>query len=562
MASDESGSAEEELFPILDAYLNGLHQQGPLDRNSIVAAHPELARVLDCLDALDSLAPRPSELRSGLHGEHGADHTPGPSAAKLRLGQDDQDRASTDAIDFGKYELLGEIGRGGMGVVFKARQKDLDRTVALKMIQASHLASREQVRRFLAEARAAARLQHPHIVRIFEAGQLHDQHYFAMEYVAGASLAERLKEGPLPADDAARCVSAVAQAVDHLHRQGIVHRDLKPSNILLDGNGRPYVTDFGLAKMFGPDSATTHSGAIMGTPSYMSPEQAAGKTSQVGPLSDVYSLGGILYELLTGRPAFREDTPLDTLVQVLEAEPPPPRRLNPAIPRALESICLRCLERSPEQRYPSAAALAEDLDRYLAGEEVEGLPSGVSRRLLRWARREPALASHLAGLAAFFGIEMANYHVAGVVDVAFHRKMIAVLAVWVLASVLLQRLLRRPALANLARFVWAGTDVVLLTVALLIADGVASPMVIGFPLLIAGSGLWFRERLVWFVTAASLLSYGVLIVESYGRPPESQRLYYHHLIFCAALALIGVAVAFQVHRVRALSRYYEHRPLL
>ena len=226
--------------------------------------------------------------------------------------------------DFGPYELLEEVGRGGMGVVFKARQKGLDRIVAIKMILGSHLANEDQVARFYAEAHAAARLQDPRIVAIHDVGEIGGQHYFAMEYIAGPSLAALLTAGPIDPERAAHLLIEVSRAMGRLHALGIVHRDLKPSNILLDEAGRPSISDFGLAKMLSADGPSTRTGAIIGTPSYMAPEQAAGRGEAVGPLSDVYSLGAILYELLSGRPPFDEPSPLDTLVQVLEREPDPP----------------------------------------------------------------------------------------------------------------------------------------------------------------------------------------------------------------------------------------------
>ena len=242
----------------------------------------------DCLEVLEDMAPLPV-------GEDGPDEE---IAAAWQASQGELPR------DFGAYELLREIGRGGMGVVYKARQKDLDRPVALKMILASHLASPEHIRRFQSEARAAARLRHSHIVPIHEVGQLAGQHYFTMEYIEGESLAERIARGPVHVQTAVRLLGAVARAVEHLHQQGIVHRDLKPSNILLDGEGEPYVTDFGLAKIFVPGAEMTATGVIAGTPSYMAPEQASGHGVEVGPAADVYSLGAILYELLTGQPPF------------------------------------------------------------------------------------------------------------------------------------------------------------------------------------------------------------------------------------------------------------------
>jgi hypothetical protein len=230
-------------------------------------------------------------------------------------------------------------------------------------------------------------LQHPNIVAVHEVGQVDGQYFFSMEYIAGPSLAQKLAPGPLPSRAAARYVCTTARAVHHAHQHGILHRDLKPSNILLDGEDEPHVTDFGLAKKLGGGPGQTRSGAIMGTPSYMAPEQAAGKVKELGPACDVYGLGAVLYELLTGRPPFRSETQLDTLVQVLEREPVPPRLLNPKVDRDLEIICLKCLEKNPRHRYASADDLADDLDRYLKGEAIAARSFNVFDRLLNTLER-------------------------------------------------------------------------------------------------------------------------------------------------------------------------------
>src|SRR5262245_5550388 len=309
---------------------------------------------------------------------------------------------------FGDYELLQEIARGGMGVVYKARQLSLNRVVALKMMLPSLLASATEVRRFSAEAEAAANLQHPNIVAIHEVGEHDVRIYFSMDYVEGQSLAALVREHPLPAETAARHVKIAAEAIHYAHRQGFLHRDLKPSNILIDEANQPRITDFGLAKRMDGASRLTITGAVLGTPSYMSPEQAAGKSDQVGPASEVYSLGSILYELLTGRPPFQAATPLDTVLSVLNSEPAPPRLLAPKLNRDLETICLKCLEKERRRRYQSAQELADDLERYLNRKPIVARPLNRAHRAWRWCRRNPWPAVATAALVLLAALASAS----------------------------------------------------------------------------------------------------------------------------------------------------------
>jgi serine/threonine protein kinase len=290
---------------------------------------------------------------------------------------------SAEPQRFGDFELLQEIARGGMGVVYRARQMTLNRIVALKMILSGRLATDEDITRFRTEAEAAARLQHPHIVAVHDVGAIDGQHYFSMDFIEGISLAQKLQNGPLPGRTAARYVRLIARAIHHAHKQGILHRDLKPSNILIDAEDEPHITDFGLAKRLGGDSGQTRTGVVLGTPSYMAPEQAAGKSQQLGPACDIYGLGAVLYELITGRPPFRAETPLDTVMQVMDRDPPPPRLLNSNIDHDLETICLKCLEKDPRRRYATAEALAEDLQRYLNDEPINARSFNVLDRLAR-----------------------------------------------------------------------------------------------------------------------------------------------------------------------------------
>jgi tetratricopeptide (TPR) repeat protein/predicted Ser/Thr protein kinase len=297
------------------------------------------------------------------------------------------------------YEILGELGRGGMGVVYKARQVGLKRLVALKMILGGPFASAKELARFRTEAEAVARLQHPHIVQIYEVGEQQGFPYLALELVEGVNLQQMVAGVPQPPRQAAHLVETLARAVDHAHERGIVHRDLKPANILLTADGFPKITDFSLAKLLGGDEALTPTDALIGTPNYMAPEQAAGRANASGPAADVYSLGAILYELLTGQPPFRGDSILDTLEQVRNQEPVPPARVKGPLPRELNTICLKCLEKDPARRYPSALALAEDLHRFLQCQPIRARPVTIWERIWKWARRRPAAAA-LVGLSA------------------------------------------------------------------------------------------------------------------------------------------------------------------
>jgi tetratricopeptide (TPR) repeat protein len=317
----------------------------------------------------------------------------------------------------GDYELLHEIARGGMGVVYRARQVSLNRIVAVKMILAGRFASESDVQRFRAEAAAAANLDHPNIVAIHEVGEHEGQHYFSMDFVEGQTLADRTRGNPLAPQLAAGYLKTIAEAVHYAHQRGILHRDLKPSNVLIDSLDRPRITDFGLAKRLTDSSLPTQqssltlSGQVLGSPNYMPPEQSEGRGRQATVTSDIYSLGAILYHLLTGRPPFMAETLAETLQQVLHTEPIPPRLLNPAVPRDLETICLKCLEKDPRRRYETANALARDLGRYMNNEAVAARPPSRLYRLQKLVRRNKlAFAAGAAvGLALVMGLAMATW---------------------------------------------------------------------------------------------------------------------------------------------------------
>lgn len=441
----------------------------------------------------------------------------------------------------GNYELLREIARGGMGIVFEARDTKLQRTVALKMILDRNLASPEAVQRFYAEAEMAASLNHPGIVPIYDVGSHAGHHYYAMALVEGSTLLAELQGRRFDMEEAAQIVMDLANTVAYAHEHGVVHRDLKPGNVLLPRGGPPQITDFGLAKRTDRAEQLTVAGQILGTPGYMAPEQAAGNVEQSGPAVDIYALGAILYHLLTGHPPFR--TAMEALVCVLEQDPVPPRAMSRRVPRDLNVICMKCLSKSPADRYLSARDLADDLRRFLHGDVIQAKPSSFRRRALRWARHRPRLAAVLVTMAAFY-----LYHLgclmSGVVGSRgrFHWEATLTIALVCAYGWIFQALIMRPGARPSLLYWWVTVDIIVLTFFLTFAaDGAASPLVVIYLCMVASAALSFRRHMIWLVTAACFVSYAIVVATSPVLHPTVQMPEIRHTIPMAiSIAAIGL----------------------
>jgi serine/threonine protein kinase len=370
-----SSSRDAKINEIIASYLDAIQEGNPAAKTEWLQKYPQFV----------------SELSSFFTDLEAAEAVVSPTQPLGTI------QTSQVVSQLGNYELLEKIGQGGMGAVFKARQVNLNRLVALKLVLAGELASEADVERFRREAESAAQLQHPGIVRIHEVGEQEGQHFFSMDLVEGTDLAAVIRERSLSPEEAVGYLLRTTEAVQYAHEQGVIHRDLKPANTLIDRANEPRITDFGLAKRIEEDSDLTESGAVLGTPSYMSPEQALGQ--QAEKTSDIYALGAILYEMLTARPPFKADSPVEMILQVRDNEPVPPRQMNPRIPVDLETICLKCLEKDSQRRYQTVQSLHDDLLCYQRGEPILARPISRLGRATRWCRRKPAIAALAAILA-------------------------------------------------------------------------------------------------------------------------------------------------------------------
>ena len=521
-----------------------------------------LARFPDLKDVIDA-AFRDPELATG--DPHATEAWNSDTLGVDRPGEPAAGRPKPPGEErVGDYLLVEEIARGGMGIVYKARHLGLKRLVALKMILSGSMATPAERARFRREAELAANLDHPNIVPIYEVRDQDGMLFFTMKLVDGGNLAQHRSSYAGDPRATARLVVTLARALHYAHGKGFIHCDLKPSNVLIDHDGQPQITDFGLARRTAENSSLTASGAILGTPSYMAPEQAAGQRQSIGPATDVYGLGAILYELLTGRPPFRTSTMMETVLQVLERDPVAPHELVAGLPRELETICLKCLEKMPEDRYPNAQALANDLERYLRGDVVEA--TGVFQKLRRWTRREPEVVSRIGGLSVVALLTEFNHQfLAQKSNDWVHYGVQGTLLLWAVSALLFQFLWRRGWRSDRVRLLWSSADLICLTMALKLLNRVESTLLVGYPLMIAASGLWFRINMVWFTTGLAVACYLVLYVPSaldWNQPfptwARQDDLQYPN-IYVAALMLTGFVVARQVKRTLALGQYYENR---
>ena len=449
---------------------------------------------------------------------------------------------------FGHYEISGVIARGGMGVIYRAFDTRLKRDVALKTILVGAFASEEERHRFRTEAEAAARLDHPNVVPIYDVGEIDGVLYYSMKLVKAGTLSERIQRDPPSPVDCAVLVEKLARGIAGAHALGIIHRDLKPLNVLIDDRGEPVIVDFGLARRLDGASITTHPGAILGTPAYMAPEQASGEP--VNATADLYSLGTILYELLTGKPPLKGPTLHETIQLLLHQEPTPPRMLVRGVPRELERICLRCLEKRPDKRYQSAIELADDLARWQRGDELSTASRNHLDRLRRWGRRRPEIAARLAGQVAITLITQINFFLRETNPrPAIHWTITSFELLWIVATIALSSLEHPQRPVVWFRAIWSLLDVILLTALLEILDAAGSSLIVGYALLIVASGFWNRASLVALTTALSVLGYALLLASAHMRDLDLAAQNRPSIVI-PALILLGVMLARQVRRCR------------
>ena len=492
---------EQQLDAIIAGYYRELEQGSCLDHTEWLAGYPEFESDLRSFFADIALMPKPEGFLQ-----------PDPALAATLNGQfPSSSHEENEFPVFANYEVLEEIDRGGMGIVYKARQNRPDRVVAIKMMRKGRFASRDDIERFLNEANAASQLDAESVVPVYEVGDLAGEPFIVMKFIDGKSLQQLLNDNAISLGDALVKLRQIAAAIGLAHDSGIIHRDLKPANILIDHqSGRPWVTDFGLAKFLDAEHSLTAAGDVMGTPGYMSPEQASGEKQAMSPAADVYALGAILYRLLTGRTPIVSDSGnvARTLQLIQEHDVVSPRTMNRAICPELNTLCMKCLETDPGRRYPNARLLSEDLERFLAGESILAKSPGAFRKLQRWARHRPGLAATWLVLTFFGTYHVTNTMLGGLNDYpAFNSAVKFVLPLAALNAWFWQRCLIRKYGAAWPLYAWATGEVLLLTILLLFSDGAKSGLVSLYYVIVAVSVLRCRPLLVGYVTLLAMAGY-------------------------------------------------------
>ncbi|RCS56175.1 serine/threonine protein kinase [Bremerella cremea] len=514
------------------------------------AAQPELAQQLrEMLSADENSVLDVSPLHQHLAADDLTPATMPLDPEKTAISRNDSDPLHS----LPGYQLLDELGRGGMGVVFKARQLSPERIVAVKMILSGQFASTQEIQRFRAEAEAAANLSHAGIVPIYEVGHFEGRHFFSMGYVEGRSLADIIREGGLSFEKIAELVLEIAQAMAHAHAVGIVHRDLKPSNILLDADNRPRVTDFGLAKRMDGNSDMTYSGQILGSPGYMAPEQASGRNDQVGQATDIYGLGAILYALLTGKPPFSAGNMIEAIDQICTVNPIPPRKLNWHVPRPLETICLKCMHKTPSARYRSMKDLADDLDAFLRHEPIKAKPLGMGERIVYWARRKPGLASQWACVILFFLYHaVSSYIIKEKISAEpwFRVSSVVIALAAGLGAWFFQRMYERPSTRKVAIYGWMTWNFLLLTGLLFLVQGAASPLSLVYLLLTAASATLYEKGLVGYTMSLAAIGYMTHVLVGATIRPSSGVDFYQATCMMLSILVLGMIQYFVVRRIR------------
>lgn len=550
-------SAHSSFERVLAEFLQAVEQNCPAPLDQLCDRYPQHADELrefatDHLQAEQLLGPVNPESNTPGETELFTPQTKPNSRSGLL---DNGFELTPDSSRFGDYELLEEIDRGGMGVVFKARHRTLRRIVALKMIKSGELATAEEISRFHAEAEAAAGLTHPYLVPVYEAGECDGLHFIAMAFIEGETLAERLGRGPLEPRQAALLVRKLAEGIHHAHQHGVIHRDLKPSNVLIDASGEPCITDFGLAKNLNVDSQLTTTGQIVGTPAFMAPEQARHSENAITVSADIYALGAILYMALTGSAPHVAKTPIEIILKVLETEPVHPRSLNRRIPTDLARICLKCLEKKPSDRFAAAQNLAEELDRFLRDDPLVESHVSLSTKLRRWSLREPALVAHWVAIFLIFLVSTIFFALEPD-DVGYYVKHTVIQAVWVAACLPLQLMLRRPQLEKLTAMLWGILDVCIFTTILWHAAPPRSTLLLGYPVLIVASGLFGYSRFVVMMTLLCIAGFWFL---AFSFPADIAPRPAQLVFFPTGLIVLGLISRAQVRRLSSLSVYFDAR---